>query len=192
MRYDQTRLWATDAIMCELILCVYESTDVWMHECMNVWMWLERPYKLHMTSDLMEQDRACKIGGGLTAQYKHSANFSGVDIIVNKSGHRWYATWHTVAADAPWEASSLSIESLGEVAICKWAQSVLPLACFSSHSLFLLLRIPNFCVDYPFGFLVHREYILFCAPNFCMDRPFGFSIHRDAHFCLSRLFKFSA
>jgi len=23
MGYDQTRLWATDAIVCELILCVY-------------------------------------------------------------------------------------------------------------------------------------------------------------------------
>ena len=122
----------------------------------------------------MRRDMTCKMGGRLTSQYKHSTNFLGDYIIVNKSGHRWYATWHTVAADAPWEASSLSIESLGEVAICKWAQSVLPLACFSSHSLFLLLRIPNFCVDYPFGFLVHREYILFCAPNFCLDRPFGF------------------
>jgi len=79
-----------------------------------------------MTGDSMEQDRTCKIGGGLTAQYKHSANFLGVDIIVNKSGHWWYETWHTVAADAPWEASSLSIEGLGEVAICKWEQSVLP------------------------------------------------------------------
>jgi len=39
---------------------------------------------------------------------------------VNKSGHWWYETWHTVAADAPWEASSLTIEGLGKVAICKW------------------------------------------------------------------------
>jgi len=29
----------------------------------------------------MEQDRICKIGSGLTAQYKHSANFLGVDVI---------------------------------------------------------------------------------------------------------------
>ena len=54
-----------------------------------------------MTGDSMERDRTCKIGGGLTAQYKHSANFLGVDIIVNKSGHWWYETWHTVAADPP-------------------------------------------------------------------------------------------
>jgi len=50
-------------------------------------------------------------------QCKHSANFLGVDIIVNKSGHLWYETWHTVAADAPWEASSLTIEGLGKVAM---------------------------------------------------------------------------
>jgi len=86
----------------------------------------------------MEQDRTCKIEGGLTAQFKHSENFLLVDIIVNRSGHWWYETWHTVAANAPWEASSLSIEGLGEVAICKWAQSVLPSACFSSRSLFLV------------------------------------------------------
>jgi len=29
----------------------------------------------------MEQDRICKIGSGLTAQYKHSASFLGVDVI---------------------------------------------------------------------------------------------------------------
>jgi len=114
-----------------------------------------------MTGDSMEQHKTCKIEGGLTAQYKHSANFVGVDIIVNKSGHWRYETWHTVAADAPWEASSLLIESLGEVAICKWEPSVIPSACFSNHSLFLFLKIPNFCLDRPFGFSVHREYFPF-------------------------------
>ena len=28
-------------------------------------------------------------------------------------------------------------------------------------------------------------------PNFCLDLPFGFSVHRDTHFCPSRLFRFS-
>ena len=28
-------------------------------------------------------------------------------------------------------------------------------------------------------------------PNFCLNRPFGFSVHRDAHFCPSRPFGFS-
>jgi len=65
-----------------------------------------------MTGDLIEQDMTCKIGGRLTSQYKHSANFLGVYAIVNKSGHWRYETWHTVADDAPWEASSLSIEGL--------------------------------------------------------------------------------
>jgi len=85
-----------------------------------------------MTSDSMEQDRTCKIGGGLTAQYKHSANFLGFDVIVNKSGHWRHETWHTVAADAPWEVSSLSIKGLGEVAICKWAPFVLVFVCFEN------------------------------------------------------------
>jgi len=142
----------------------YWCVDAWMYECMNVWMWLERPYKLHMTGDSMEQDRTCKVGGGLTAHYKHSTSFLGVDIIVNKSGHWRYETWHTVAADAPWEASLLSNESLGEVAICKWEQSVLLSACFSSRFLFLFfLKIPNFCLDRPFRFSVHRE----CIPFLC-------------------------
>ncbi len=35
----------------------------------------------------MEQDRTCKVGGGLIAQYEHSAKFLGVVIIVNRSGH---------------------------------------------------------------------------------------------------------
>jgi len=81
------------------------------------------------------------MGSRLTAQYEHSANF--FDVIVNRSGHWWYETWHMVAADAPWEASSLSIEGLGEVAICKWAQSVLPSPCFSSRSLFLFLFVKS-------------------------------------------------
>jgi len=140
----------------------------------------------------MEQDKTCKVGGGLTTQYKHSGNFLGVDVIVNKSGHWRYETWHTVAADAPWEANSFSIEGLGEVAICKWAQSVLPSTCFSSRSLFLFVKIPNFFLDRPFGFSVHGSIFLFCAPNFCLDRPFGFSVHRGALYCLSRLIRFSA
>jgi len=94
-----------------------------------------------MIGDSMRRDKTCKIGGGLTTQYKHLANFLGVDIIVNKSGHWWYETWHTMAADAPMEASSLTIEGLGEVAICKWVQSVPPSACFSSQSLFLFFFV---------------------------------------------------
>ena len=34
-------------------------------------------------------------------------------------------------------------------------------------------------------------HIHFFVPNFCLDRPFGFSIHREAHFCLGRPFGFS-
>jgi len=141
-------------------------------------------------------DRTCKIGGGLTAQYKHSANFLRVDIIVNKSGPWWHETWHAMAADAPWEASSLLIEGLGEVAICKWEQSVLPSACFSSHSLFLFFRLFWKSLIFAWtalsGFQSTGNVFLFCAPNFFLDRPFGCSVHRDALYCLSRIFRFSA
>jgi hypothetical protein len=37
-----------------------------------------------MIGDLVERDKIGKMGGGLTSQYKHSANFLGDDIIVNK------------------------------------------------------------------------------------------------------------
>jgi len=161
-----------------------------MYECD-----LNQPYKLHMTGDSMEQDRMCKIGGGLTAHYKHSANFLGIDVIMNRSGLWRYETWHLVAADAPWETSSLSIEGLGEVAICKWAQSVLPSACFSSRSLFLFFvckKSLTFAWTALSGFQSTGSIFLFCAPNFCLDCPFGFSVHRDALYCLSRLFRFSA
>jgi len=63
------------------------------------------------------------------------------DLTPENRDDRWYETWHTVAADAPMESSSLTIEGLGDVAICKWAQSVPPSACFSSHSLFLFLFV---------------------------------------------------
>jgi len=162
---------------------------LYMHECVYAWMYVWNFYDC-TTVDVIRLDRR---GGSWTdIAVQTLGKLHRRDIIVNKSGYWWYETWHTVAADAPWEASSLTIEGLGEVAICKWEQSVLPLACFISHSLFLFVEIPNFCLDYPFGFSVHREYIPFCAPNFCLDRPFGISVHRDALYCLSRLFRFSA
>jgi len=37
-----------------------------------------------------------------------------------------------------------------------------------------------------------RIIIFVHVSNFCLDRPFGFLVLRDAHFCLSRLFRFSA
>ncbi|KEH26353.1 hypothetical protein MTR_6g052880 [Medicago truncatula] len=43
--------------------------------------------KLYMTGDSMSRDKTGKMGGGLTSQYKHSANFLGDDTIVNKSSH---------------------------------------------------------------------------------------------------------
>ena len=39
--------------------------------------------------------------------------------------------------------------------------------------------------------LVGCTYIFYFIPNFCLNRPFGFSIHRDAYFCPSRPFGFS-
>ena len=73
-----------------------------------------------------------------------------------------------------------------------WTVMPLSLFCFFHHHFFFVLlfflKIPNFCLDCPFGFSIHREYILY-APNFCLDRPFGFSIQRDAHFWLKPPFR---
>ena len=42
------------------------------------------------------------------------------------------------------------------------------------------------------GFQLAGCTTFFCfIPNFCLNRPFGFSIHRDAHFYPSRPFGFS-
>ena len=35
----------------------------------------------------MKWDKTGKMGGGVTSQYKHLANFLGDDVIVNKSSH---------------------------------------------------------------------------------------------------------
>jgi len=76
-------------------------------------------------------------------------------------------------------------KSLEEVAVCRPTQSVPALACLSSHAfcfiIFVLKKIPNFCLGRPFEFSIHRECVSFYVPYFCLDRPFGFSVHRDAH-----------
>jgi len=67
----------------------------------------------------MKRDKTCKMGGGVTSQYKHSANFLGDDIIVNKSSHWRGKTRYKVATDVSWGQSPLSTQSLEEVVICR-------------------------------------------------------------------------
>jgi len=50
--------------------------NVGMYEYITVW--------LYITGELDGTDRTCKMGGGLTSQYKHLANFIGDDIIRDK------------------------------------------------------------------------------------------------------------
>jgi hypothetical protein len=97
-----------------------------------------------MTEDLMKRDKIGKMGGGLTLQYKHSANFLGDDIIVNKSSRWRCKTRHKVAIDKQQpmnlgEKAYCLTNSLEEVAICKPTRSAFPLACFNSHVLFYAL-----------------------------------------------------
>ena len=41
-----------------------------------------------------------------------------------------------------------------------------------------LSKIPNFCLDCPFGFSIYQDKLfLFDVSNFCLGRPFGFSVH---------------
>ena len=84
------------------------------------------------------------------------------------------------------EASSLSIGDLGGVAQC----SSLGMLQQSSF-VFCLGKSLTFAWTALSGFQSTGN-VFFCAPNFCLDRPFGFSVHRGAHFCLSRPFRFSA
>jgi hypothetical protein len=60
------------------------------------------------------------------------------------------------------EKAHCRTKNLEEAAICKPTQSALYLACFNSH--FFVLKVPNFCLDRPFGLSVHREYIPFFVP----------------------------
>ena len=57
---------------------------------------------------------------------------------------------------------------------------------------FRFTRKPLFAQVSLSGFqLAGCTYFLLFIPNFCLNRPFGFSIHRDAHFFPSRPFGFS-
>ena len=145
-------------------VCTCESIDV-----MDVWMYEWDSYDcIHCTWYMNSMrktwpvrwrvDRHCSI--------THSANLLEDDIIVNKSSRGRGKTRYKVATDVSWGWSSLLTQSLEEIAICRPAQSVPPLARFSSHAFlfYFVLKIPNFCLDRPFGFSIHREYIPFLCP----------------------------
>ena len=204
MRYDQIRLWATDAIMYELIFCVYvcvvyawmcEYMKVLMCGCMNVWMY-ECDLNDHINC-IWQVTRWNETGHvRLEGDWHRGTNTRQTSLELILSWTNWAiggmkpgTRWQPMPLGKPthwrlkvWEKSPFVNGS--RVFFPRYASAVIVL--------FLFVKIPNFCLDRPFGFSVHREYIPFCAPNFCLDRPFGFSVHRDAHFCLSRLFRFSA
>jgi len=143
----------------------------------------------------MKRDKTCKMGGGVTSQYQHSANFLRDDIIVNKSS-RWRGkTWYKVATDVSWGQSPMLTQNLEVVAICRPTRTVPPLARLSSHAFcfvfFFFWKSLTFAWTALSGFRSTGSIFLFYAPNFCLDHPFGFSVHRGALYCLSRLFRFS-
>jgi hypothetical protein len=129
----------------------------------------------------MKRGRTGKMGGRLTSQYKHSANFLGDDTIVNKSSRWWCKTRHKVATD---EYKLMNLEekahcrtkNLEEAAICKPTQSALYLACFNSHffCIYFFWKSLTFAWTTLSGFQSNGNIFLFYAPNFCLDRPFGF------------------
>ena len=153
------------------IWCVWicESINAWMYGC-NLNDYMNCIWKMNS----MRQNTIGKMGGGLSSQYKHSTNFLADDIIVNKSSRGRGKTRYKVATDVSWGWSSLLTQSLEEIAICRPAQSVPPLARFSSHAFlfYFVLKIPNFCLDRPFGFSIHRECVSFYAPYFLPGPPF--------------------
>jgi len=72
-----------------------------LYDCINC-RWLYDCIIAYDKRNSMKRDKTGKMGGGLTSQYKHSANFLGDDIIVNKSS-RWQGkTRYKVATDVSW------------------------------------------------------------------------------------------
>jgi len=51
----------------------------------------------------MKRDKTSKMGGGVISQYKHSANFLGDDIIVDKLSRWRVKTQYKVTIDVSWE-----------------------------------------------------------------------------------------
>jgi len=144
------------AVVC-MNVWIRESINAWMYECIDVWLYNLYDGIYIVCDRWTRRDKTGKIGSGLTSQYKHSTNFLGDGIVVNKSSHWQCKTLYKVETDASPGESPLLIKSLEEVAICKLAQSVLSSTCFSNHVFlfFFLLKIHNFCLDRHFGFSVH-------------------------------------
>ena len=67
---------------------------------------------------------------------------------------------------------------------------VVALRSQSFCSLFLYMKSLTFVWITLSGFQSTGIIFLLYAPNFFLDRPLGFSIHRDAPFCLSLPFRF--
>src|SRR6266487_3939665 len=97
------------------------------------------------------------------------------------------ASWGKVCRSEVWQKSPF----------CTLKPNIFSWSCFNSHvfCFFFLffLKSLTFAWTALSGFQsTGNIFLFFCfTPNFCLDRPFGFSIHRDAHFCLSRPFGFS-
>jgi len=191
--------------MYELMLCtccvrrnvwMHESINVWVYDCMNVTCMdvctsLYDCITIYDRWDSKKWDKTCRMGGGLTSQYKHSANFLGDDIIVNKSRYWWCKTWHKVAIDASWKDSPL----LSKV----WKKSPFVnrhRVFFPRHASAVMFFVVFFFKSLTFAWIAYAGFqstrnIFLYAPNFFLDHPFRFSVHRDAQFFLSRLFRFS-
>jgi len=168
-----------------LILCVYvfvvyawmcEYMKVLMCGCMNVWMY-ECDLNDHINY-IWEVTRWNETGHvRLEADWQHSTNTRQIPwswYYREQIGPLMVWNWHTVAANAPWEASSLSIEGLGEVTICKWEQSVLPSACFSSHFLFCLWKSLTFAWTTLSGFQSIWSILFFVSLLFAWTALSGF------------------
>jgi len=176
MRYDQTRLWATDAIMFELILCVYvcvlyawlcEYMKVLMCGCMNVWMY-EYDLNDHINC-IWQVTRWNKTGHvRLKADWQRSTN-------TRQTSLELILSWTNRAIGGIKLGTQWQLMPLGETAHCRlkvWEKLpfvnghwvFFPRCALAVVLCFLFVKIPNFCLDRPIGFSVHREYIPFLCP----------------------------
>ena len=182
---------------CLCALCTLECVSIWKYWRVDAWMY-ECDLNDHINC-IWQVTRLKKTKHvRLEADWQRSTN-------TRQTSLELMLLWINRAIGGMKPGTRWRLMPLGKPALC-WSKIWEPpfvngrRVFFPRHAFavvlcfcFSLWKIPNFCLDRPFGFSVHREYIpFFCALNFCLHRPFGFSVHRGALCCLSRLIRFSA
>jgi len=176
-------------------LCTLECLSIWKYWCVDAWMY-ECDLNDHI-NDIWQVTRRNKTGHvRLEADWQRSTNTrqTSLELMllwINRAigGVKPGTRWQLMPLGKPAHCRSKVWEKSPFVNGRR--------AFFPRHALvvilcFCLWKSLTFSWTALSGFKSTGSIFLFCVPNFCLDRPFGFSVHRDALYCLSRLFRFSA